>query len=283
MAELSIPWDGTATGDAGTYTEDEWRDILRALSGGGGAVGSANVGVIGGLLNSLKPTSPGVDQIRAASGYAVVDGTVYKNTANVTKTMGTPAVGVTGKRLVLQKDWTAQEVRLAVIESADGVAALPALTQNDGVRWEDPICSFTHADVTGVIAAVTDEREFTNAVVIAIPLDGVGSVIATGIVNVFFSIPRPLHVYGWELLADQAGSIKIDVWMDTYAAYPPLDADSITGTDEPEIVAALKAQNLNIATEGEWTTELVAKSNLRFNVDSVATIQGATLMLYVAG
>ena len=53
MTELSLPWDGTATGDAGTYTDDEWRDVLRSVSGGGGAfgqqktLGSYNEGNVG--------------------------------------------------------------------------------------------------------------------------------------------------------------------------------------------------------------------------------------------
>lgn len=283
MAELSLPWDGTSTGDAGTYTEDEWRDVLRSLSGGGGAFGSANVAVVGGLLNSIKPSSPGNDQIKADTGYAIVDGTVYKNTAAVTKTMTTPSVGTTGKRLVLQKGWTAQTIRIAVISSSDGTASIPSLTQSDATTWEVPLCSFTHA-TSGVIAAVTDEREFTNSGAIVVSVDGGGAVITTGIVNIFVPIPRPLHIYGWELLAGQSGAVKIDVWSDTYANYPPTNVDSIAGSDEPEITASgTKAQNLNIATGSQWTTELVAKSNLRFNVDSVATIEAATLILYVAG
>jgi len=282
MTERSLPWDGTSTGDAGTYTDDEWRQLLR-LHGAGGSLGSANVGVVGAFLNSLRPTSPGDDQVRADTGGAIVDGTAYENTAAETKTMTTPTVGTTGKRLVLQKDWTAQTVRLAVISSADGTASLPALTQTDGVTWEIPICSFTHA-TSGVIAALTDEREFTNRVAIPFVIDGGGAVIATGIAAGDIPIPRPLHLYGWEVLADQSGAIVVDVWADTYANYPPTDADSIAGTDEPEIVASgTKAQNLNIAGGTQWTVDLAAGQRLRFNVDSVTSITYATIILFGAG
>src|SRR3990167_6058791 len=248
MTERSLPWPGTATGDAGTYTADEWRQVLETVAG---FRNTNRGGVVGGVLNSLRPNSPGNDQIKADTGRAIVDGTVYEADVAVTKTMTTPVVGTTGKRLVLQKGWTAQTVRMAVISSADGTASLPALTQSDGVTWEISLSWFTHA-TSGVIAAVTDEREFTNAVAIQFIIDGAGAAIATGEKG-HLVIPRALHLYGWELLADQSGSILVDVWKDTYANFPPANADSICGTDEPEIVTAAKAQNINVVTAALWT------------------------------
>lgn len=283
MTELSLVWDGTTTGDKGPFTSDAWRDVFRIIGRGGGVVGSVNVGIVGGILNSLRPSSPGNDQVAASTGVAIVDGTVYKNDAAVTKTMTTPSVGTTGKRLVLQKGWSAQTVRIAVISSNDGTASLPSLTQTDTTTWEIPICSFTHA-TDGTIAALTDEREFTNAISIPFVIDGGGAVISTGISAGDIAIPRPIELTGWEVLADQSGAIKIDVWADSYANFPATDADSIAGADEPEITASgTKAQNLDIATGGQWTLALAAGQKLRFNVDSVTSITYCTVTLFGAG
>ena len=280
--ELSIPWDGTSTGDKGPFTDDEWRDVFRALGMGGGLVGAANVGVVGGLLNGLRMTTAGNNDLTINTGYAIVDGTVYKNDASKSTTSASPSVGTTGRMVVLKKDWTAQTIRIAIITSNDGTAAIPSVTQSGGTTWEIPLCSFT-ITTGGVIAALTDLREFTNPVAVQVVFDGGGTTIPTGIYSDLV-IPRVIEWTGWELLADQSGAVKIDVWKDTYANFPPTDADSIAGSDEPEIVAsATKAQNLDIATGGQWPLATVAKDVLRFNVDSVATIERATLVLYGAG
>ena len=70
-------------------------------------------------------------------------------------------MGTTGRRCVLRKDWSARTVRAVIISSSDGTASLPSLTQVDGVTWEIPLASFT-ITTAGVIAALTDEREYVD-------------------------------------------------------------------------------------------------------------------------
>ena len=283
MAELSLPWDGTATGDKGPFTDDEWRDVFRALGMGGGLVGAANVGVVGGLLNGLRMTTAGNNDLTINTGYAIVDGTVYYNSASKSTTSASPSVGTTGRMVVLKKDWTAQTIRIAIITSNDGTAAIPSVTQSGGTTWEIPLCSFT-ITTGGVIAALTDLREFTNPISIPFVIDGGGAVISTGIAAGDIWIPRALELTGWTVTGDQSGAILVDVWADSYANYPATNADSIAGTDEPEIVAsATKAQNLDIATGGQWTLALAAGQNVRFNVDSVTTLTYVTVTLHGAG
>ena len=260
MAETSLVWDGTATGDAGTYTSDEWRIVFKQL----GAALRDNEGVIGGSLNSLRPSSPGNDQIKAETGYALVDGTLYENTAAVTKTMSTPAVGTTGKRLVLQKGWTAQTVRLAVIASSDGTASIPALTQTDGVTWEIPIVSFTHA-TNGAIAAVTDEREFTRPAGFQIVVADAGAVITTGI-KFDLEVVADMEMTSWSCLGDASGTVQFDLWVDSYANFPPTVADTITtGGTKPNLSGATKNQG----SMADYATVKLTKGQiLRVNVDS---------------
>lgn len=70
------------------------------------------------------------------------------------------------------------------------------------------------------------------------------------------------------LLADQSGSVVIDIWKDTFANFPPTVADTITDSAKPTLTAALKAETLPTG----WITSIAAGDILRFNVDSVATI-----------
>lgn len=161
MTERSMFWaDGI--GDGGPYSQDQLRLLYDALA----AADAANRGVLVRQGNGLDPSSTGVNNIRMAIGKAVVDGTLYENDAILDIVTASPVIGVTGRRLVLQKDWTARTVRAAIITSADGVAAIPALTQNDGVIWEIPIASFT-ITLGGVIgpeagAQPTDTRELSG-------------------------------------------------------------------------------------------------------------------------
>src|SRR5262245_18801188 len=75
-------------------------------------------------------------------------------------------------------------------------------------------------------------------------------------------------IVGWTLLADQSGSLVVDIWKDTYANYPPTGADSITASAKPTISTATKAQS---GTLTGWTTSVSAGDVLRFNVDSVTS------------
>lgn len=108
-------------------------------------------------------------------------------------------------------------------------------------------------------------------------IDGGGSEITTGIKG-DLEIPFNCTIERVTLLADQTGSIVIDIWKDTYANFPPTVADTITASAKPTISSAVKSQD---ATLTGWTTAIAEGQTLRFNVDSVTTIQRVTLSLKV--
>lgn len=110
-------------------------------------------------------------------------------------------------------------------------------------------------------------------------IDGGGSAITTGQKG-HLEIPFACTIDSWTIEADQSGAIKIDVWRDTYANFPPDNTDSLCNGHEPEIAAsAQKAQDLDLS---DWTSvALVAGDILAFNVDSCATITRVTLSLKV--
>ena len=108
-------------------------------------------------------------------------------------------------------------------------------------------------------------------------IDGGGATITTGIKGDLL-IPFACTITEWSLLGDQSGSMVMDVWKDSYANFPPLVADSITASAKPTISAATKGQS---STLTGWTISVAAGDILRFNVDSVTSIQRVTLVLKV--
>jgi hypothetical protein len=112
---------------------------------------------------------------------------------------------------------------------------------------------------------------------IQVVIDGGGSEITTG-VKVDIEVPFACTITAARMLADQSGSIVVDIWKDTYANFPPTDADSITSATPPTISTTTKSEDTTLSS---WTTSITAGDVLRFNVDSVTDIERVTVALTV--
>lgn len=108
-------------------------------------------------------------------------------------------------------------------------------------------------------------------------IDGGGAVITTGEKG-HLIVDFAATILAVTMLGDQSGSIVVDIWKDTYANYPPANADSITASAVPTISGATKSQD---ATLTGWTTSIAAGDVLAFNVDSIATIQRLLISLKI--
>lgn len=106
-------------------------------------------------------------------------------------------------------------------------------------------------------------------------IDGSGGTIATGIKG-DIRVPFGCTITGAYLLADQTGSIVIDLWKDTYANYPPTVADTITASAKPTISSDTKDDDTTLTG---WTTTVTAGDIIRVNVDSCSTIQRCLVVL----
>jgi hypothetical protein len=106
-------------------------------------------------------------------------------------------------------------------------------------------------------------------------VDGGGSAIAAGVVG-FVEIPFDCDITVGKLLADQTGDIVIDIWKDTYANYPPTNADSITASAPLTISGADKSSDTTLTG---WTTTITAGDILWFNVDSASDVTRVTIAL----
>ncbi len=136
--------------------------------------------------------------------------------------------------------------------------------------------SHTHSisDVTGLSTAV-DAAKIGG---IGVTIDGNGSAITTGL-KALVAVPFAGVITGWDIVADQSGSVVIDVWKTNYASAPPTVANTIAGSEKPTLSGAQKNQDLSLST---WTTTVTAGDIIAFNVDSAATVQKVSLTLRIA-
>ena len=103
-------------------------------------------------------------------------------------------------------------------------------------------------------------------------IDGGGSVITTGAKGPIFS-PFSFTPTGWQIIGDQSGSIVVDVWSAAYPTIPSV-ANTIAGTEKPTLASAQINQDLALTS---WAGAIARGDPINFNVDSVTSIQRATV------
>lgn len=110
-------------------------------------------------------------------------------------------------------------------------------------------------------------------------IDGGGSVLGTGL-HGYLRVDFAGTIQQSTLLADQTGSIVVNIWKTDYASFAPgthpVVGDKITGSAPPTISAAAKALDTTLVG---WTTAFAAGDIFAFNIDSVTTITRVTLAL----
>lgn len=122
----------------------------------------------------------------------------------------------------------------------------------------------------GAISTVTE--------VVTFVIDGAGVAITTGVKGDLY-IPYAHTITAATALADQSGSIVVDVWRDSYANFPPIDGDSVTASAPVTITTATKSQDTTLTG---WLTSGAAGSIYRFNVDSATAITRLTVALTIS-
>jgi hypothetical protein len=148
-----------------------------------------------------------------------------------------------------------------------------ALQEDDSSLWmltdDDPLTWVCVAQ-----AGATAQVAMINLVIIS---TASGTEIADG-AQAWVEIPWACTITRASLLADQSGDIVVDLWADSYANYPPTDADSITDVTPPTISSDTDAQDDTLAS---WTTTLAAGDILMANVDSCTDIEQVTISILV--
>jgi hypothetical protein len=114
---------------------------------------------------------------------------------------------------------------------------------------------------------------------ITIVIDGGGSAITTGAKKIYARVPWACTITKAELVADQPGAIVLDVWVDTYANFPPTVLDTITASAKPTLSGP--AQKSTDSTLTGWDTAIAAGDYIEVNVDSITTVTRVVLTLTV--
>jgi hypothetical protein len=108
-------------------------------------------------------------------------------------------------------------------------------------------------------------------------IGGYGTVIPTGVIG-DLQAPAAGTIVSAALMADQTGSVSVDIWKDSYANYPPTVADSIVASS-PLVVSS--GVGVLDQTLSGWTTAVAAGDCFRFNVNSVTTVTRLTIALRI--
>lgn len=151
------------------------------------------------------------------------------------------------------------------------IAVHAALTATHGV-------AIAIADTDDITTHAADsDAHHTDLAALEFIIDGAGSAITTGEKG-HLQVPFACTILECRLVADQTGSIVVDIWKAPYAGFPPDNGDSITASAVPTISSGTKYTD---ATLTGWTTAVAAGDILAFNVDSCTTITRCTVVLKV--
>lgn len=267
-----------------TYN-DASNTISAALlfAGSGGDYGTAATPARSDHNHDLTNLTNALEFIQDAINSTVVDGVALTKTYN--DALGTYTLDVdlgTGATQAAAGNHTHTSGNISDFTEAaqDAVGAMAANSTSINLAYVDATPSLTAtANFAGSGSASTIARsDHTHTVTKSLNFpfgdeDGLGAVIATTARRTI-SIPvgwGTCTITRWRVLADQSTTATLDVWRDSYANYPPTNADSITASAKPSTSAATKAESTSLTG---WTTtfaggdvltaEVEANNNARF-------------------
>ena len=170
-------------------------------------------------------------------------------------------------------------VLAATFTATQGLTVVGALAASNlsGTNTGDQTITLT-GDVTGSgtgsFAATVKSNIKTRDITFAI--DGGGSAIAAGGIWYLSNVNFAGTITAWDIVADVAGSIVIDVWK-TNAAVPTV-ANTITAAALPTLSSAQSAFAGAITA---WTTSVAAGDVFAFKVNSATTVTKVNLNIRV--
>lgn len=276
----TTPADGTFSA-AGAAA---W-DATHAVSGLGTMAeqNANNVNITGGTISGVTLSTTLTANVTGTSGFlsgqvlssdgsklqALTLGTMATQNANSVSITGGTISGVTG---------LAASGANSDITSLSGLTTPLSVAQGGSGTATPSLVAGTNISVSGTWPNQTINSTANVTAGVGYTINGNGNTIVTGVAGVGLRVPFACTIDRVTLLADQTGSIVIDIWKDSYANYPPTVADSICASAKPTITTAIKSEDTTLTG---WTKTIAAGDILYFNVDSCTSIQNVVLTLRV--
>jgi hypothetical protein len=241
------------SGGTGANTADLARINLQAAKSGI----NSDISGLTGLLTPLSVASGGTGGSNAAAARTNLLAARSGVNNDITQITGlttalTLAQGGTGAALAASEG--------AVLYSGAAATAFTAVGTPGFVLRSNGTAAPTWTAQTGAVALV---------------VDGNGAAFSSGLKG-FVQVPFAATITSVTLLADQTGSVVLNIWKDTFANFPPTVADSICGSSKPTISSSNKYTD---STLTGWTTSIAANDILAFNVESVLNFTKLTITL----
>jgi hypothetical protein len=244
-------------------------------------------GVDESTLNGLYVTesTPNAMTVSVDTGIAWVQGRWYEN--DDAKALNIEAADASHPRIdrIVLRSTVAGipgNVRLAVKKgTAAASPTAPALTQTSAVH-EILIADITIPALTAAItnAMITDARANLPSGTIAYVIDNGGAAITTGSKG-YLQVPFACKVIGWSVVADQSGSIVVDIKSASISSWPAtsITTASICAADKPTLSTKKAARNKRAST---WTVAVAEGDVWEYVVDSATTVTRVTVSVHVA-
>lgn len=264
---IGTPTSGTLTNCTGLPATGLVADTTTAIG-----VGSVNLGHASDT--TIARVSAGVVSIEGVNIVTTSSTDTLTNKTLTSPTLTTPTLGTPSSGTLTSCTGLPIAGLVASTSTAIGVGSVELGHASDTTITR---VSAGLVAIEGVNVETTATLANSKIAVINFVIDGGGSAITTGVKG-DLEIPFACTINRATLLADQSGSIVIDIWKDTYANYPPTVADTITASAKPTISSATKSQD---STLTGWTTSIAAGDTLRFNVDSITTCTRVLISLKI--
>jgi len=180
---------------------------------------------------------------------------------------------------------TSGQLASAVADRAPASASYITKVAESGLSGETALASLS----TGLLKVTTGTGALSTATGSDLPshthtgvaagagylIDGGGATITTGVKGDLPPMPFAGSITGYAILADQSGSLTVQLWKDTMANYPPVVGDLV--------LTMTLTSNTRVPTSGAYTAvtaiPFAVGDVLRVNVSSATTVQRATIGL----
>jgi hypothetical protein len=203
----------------------------------------------------------------AGAPASLVSSNATKQVALATITVANGASSIISDNIADTRRYSVSPGQLEVRNGGDIVAY-----SDDGVTAKATLDGATgNLTLSGTL---TTTRVIGETTILPVIIDGSGAAIAAG-VKLDLPVPYNGTITGWDVMANESGSIVVDLWKDTYANYPPTVADTMTGADKPTLASVQKA------TKSGLTWAVTQGDVIRVNVDSATTVTRVLVALKV--